>query len=109
MHEVRSAAARISDSVVSGQEQRLDAEFRAVAFEGGPHGVRCNAVAPGIIWSKFVRRYEESFRDEIEKTPLRRIGEPSEVADAVAFLVSEQSSFVTGEVLNVSGGWYMHA
>jgi 3-oxoacyl-[acyl-carrier protein] reductase len=82
---------------------------RAVAFEGGPKGVRCNAVAPGIIWSKFVRRYEESFRDEIEKTPLRRIGEPSEVADAVAFLVSEQSSFVTGEVLNVSGGWYMHA
>jgi 3-oxoacyl-[acyl-carrier protein] reductase len=82
---------------------------RAVAFEGGPRGVRCNAVAPGIIWSKFVRRYEESFKDEIEKTPLRRIGEPSEVADAVAFLVSDQSSFITGEVLNVSGGWYMHA
>jgi len=82
---------------------------RAVAFEGGPRGVRCNAVAPGIIWSKFVRRYEKSFRDEIEKTPLRRIGEPTEVADAVVFLVSEQSSFITGEVLNVSGGWYMHA
>jgi 3-oxoacyl-[acyl-carrier protein] reductase len=82
---------------------------RAVAFEGGPRGVRCNAVAPGIIWSKFVRRYEQSFRDEIEKTPLRRLGEPREVADAVAFLVSKQSSFVTGEVLNVSGGWYMHA
>jgi 3-oxoacyl-[acyl-carrier protein] reductase len=82
---------------------------RAVAFEGGPKGVRCNAVAPGIIWSKFVRRYQESFEEEIQKTPLRRIGEPSDVANAVAFLVSEQSSFVTGEVLNVSGGWYMHA
>ena len=82
---------------------------RAVAFEGGPHGVRCNAVAPGIIWSKFVRKYEEGFRDEIENTPLRRIGDPEEVAATVAFLVSEQSSFITGEVLNVSGGWYMHA
>jgi NAD(P)-dependent dehydrogenase (short-subunit alcohol dehydrogenase family) len=82
---------------------------RAVAYEGGPHGVRCNAVAPGIIWSKFVRKHEQSFRDEIEKTPLRRIGDPEEVAAAVAFLVSEQSSFVTGEILNVSGGWYMHA
>ncbi len=82
---------------------------RAVAFEGGPHGVRCNAVAPGIIWSKFVRKYEASFREEIEKTPLRRIGDPDEVAAAVEFLVSERSSFITGEVLNVSGGWYMHA
>lgn len=82
---------------------------RAVAFEGGPHGVRCNAVAPGIIWSKFVRKYEEDFRDEVGRTPLRRIGEPAEVADAVFFLVSEQSSFITGEILNVSGGWYMHA
>jgi len=82
---------------------------RAVAYEGGPHGVRCNAVAPGIIWSKFVRKYEESFREEVDKTPLRRIGDPEEVAAAVSFLVSEQSSFITGEVLNVSGGWYMHA
>ncbi len=82
---------------------------RAVAFEGGPHGVRCNAVAPGIIASKFVRKYEESFREEVDRTPLRRIGDPEEVAAAVAFLVSEQSSFITGEVLNVSGGWYMHA
>jgi NAD(P)-dependent dehydrogenase (short-subunit alcohol dehydrogenase family) len=82
---------------------------RAVAFEGGPHGVRCNAVAPGIIASKFVRKYQESFREEVDRTPLRRIGDPEEVAAAVAFLVSEQSSFITGEVLNVSGGWYMHA
>lgn len=82
---------------------------RAVAYEGGPHGVRCNAVAPGIIASKFVRKYQESFREEVDRTPLRRIGEPEEVAAAVSFLVSEQSSFITGEVLNVSGGWYMHA
>jgi NAD(P)-dependent dehydrogenase (short-subunit alcohol dehydrogenase family) len=82
---------------------------RSVAVEGGPHGVRCNAVAPGIIKSKFVTKYEESFQPEVERTPMRRLGEPEDVANAVAFLVSEESSFITGEVLNVSGGWYMRA
>lgn len=80
---------------------------RSVAWEAGPRGVRCNAVAPGIIHSKFVDKYQRDFDREIEKTPLRRIGDPEEVADVVAFLVSEASSFVTGEIINVSGGWYM--
>jgi len=80
---------------------------RSVAWEAGPFGVRCNAVAPGIIHSKFVDKYRESFAKEIDKTPLRRIGDAEEVADVVAFLVSDASSFVTGEVINVSGGWYM--
>ena len=82
---------------------------RAVAFEGGPHGVRCNSVAPGIIRSKFVEKYQDRFEAEIERTPLRRLGEPEDVADVVAFLVSDASRFITGEAINVSGGWYMHA
>lgn len=82
---------------------------RAVAFEGGPFGVRCNAVAPGIIHSKFIDKYRDDFEKEIGKTPLRRIGDAEEVASVVAFLVSDESSFVTGEVINVSGGWYMRA
>lgn len=81
---------------------------RSVAHEAGPFGVRCNAVATGIVWSKFVRRYEERLRGELERTPLRRFGEPEEVAEAIAWLASSRSGFVTGEVLNVSGGWYMH-
>jgi len=80
---------------------------RSVAWEAGPHGVRCNAVAPGIIHSKFVDKYSRDFDREIDKTPLRRIGDAEEVADVVAFLVSDESSFVTGEIINVSGGWYM--
>ncbi len=80
---------------------------RSVAVEAGPRGVRCNAVAPGIIRSRFVKKYEETFVDEVEATPMRRLGEPEDVANAVAFLVSDESSFITGEVLNVSGGWYM--
>jgi NAD(P)-dependent dehydrogenase (short-subunit alcohol dehydrogenase family) len=80
---------------------------RSVAFEAGPHGVRCNAVATGIVWSKFVRRYEDRLRPEIERTPLRRFGEPEEVAELIAFLCSERSAFITGETINISGGWYM--
>ena len=85
----------------------LHALTRGIAFEAGPHGVRCNAVAPGIIWSKFVERFAKSFESAIEETPLRRFGTPEDVANAVFWLCSEQSSFMTGETLNVSGGWYM--
>lgn len=80
---------------------------RSVAFEGGPFGVRCNAIAPGLIWSKFVARYEDQFKPEVERTPLRRFGRPEEVAELVAFLGSDRSAFITGEAVNISGGWYM--
>lgn len=80
---------------------------RSVAFEGGPFGVRCNAVAPGLIWTKFVARYQDQFQHEVERTPLRRFGQPEEVAELVAFLASDRSAFITGEAINISGGWYM--
>jgi len=80
---------------------------RAIAYEAGPHGVRCNAVAPGIIESVFIAQRREQFEGEKKQTPLRRFGTVDEVANVVFFLVSEQSGYVTGEVINVSGGWYM--
>jgi NAD(P)-dependent dehydrogenase (short-subunit alcohol dehydrogenase family) len=82
---------------------------RSVAVEGGPFGVRANAVAPGIIASRFVSRDAARYEALAEQAPLRRIGRAEEVAEAIAFLASERSSYVTGEVLNVSGGWYMRA
>lgn len=81
---------------------------RTVAREAGPFGVRCNAVAPGLIWTRFMEKFEEQFRPEVERTPLRRWGTPEDVADVVLFLGSDQSAFITGEALTVSGGWYMH-
>ncbi|MCA9771890.1 MAG: SDR family oxidoreductase [Myxococcales bacterium] len=80
---------------------------RSVAFEAGPFGVRCNAVAPGLIKSKFVLKYWDQFEPEIRRTPLRRVGEADDVVNAIEFLASERSSFITGEALNLSGGWYM--
>ncbi len=64
-------------------------------------------MAPGIIRSKFVDEHLDRFTAEIDRTPGGRLGEPGAVAEAVAFLCSDRSSFITGEVLNVSGGWYL--
>ncbi|MEE2664246.1 MAG: SDR family NAD(P)-dependent oxidoreductase [Myxococcota bacterium] len=82
---------------------------RSTAVEGGPHGIRANAIALGLQNSKFVEKHRERFEVEIERTPLRRFCDPEEVANVVAFLCSEQSSYVTGETINVSGGWYLRA
>lgn len=85
----------------------LHSYLLGVAAEAGPAGVRCNGVAPGIIRTRWVTSHPERYVDEAARTPLRRLGEPEEVADVVAFLVSDQASFITGEVINVSGGWFM--
>jgi len=80
---------------------------RTVAAECGPDGIRCNAVAPGLVWTRFLEKNEKQFRPEIEKTPLRRYGQPEDVADVICFLASEDSRFITGETIVVSGGWHM--
>ncbi len=86
----------------------LQALTRTVAREMGPHGIRCNAVAPGLVWTRFMEKFEQEFRPEVDRTPLRRWGQPEDVADVVHFLASDASRFITGEALTVSGGWYMH-
>ena len=80
---------------------------RTIATEYGPSGVRCNAVAPGIVHTWFIDAKAPQLLDEAERTPLRRLGTPDEIAAVVAWLVSDESSFVTGECINASGGWYM--
>ncbi|MGK2955190.1 MAG: SDR family NAD(P)-dependent oxidoreductase [Solirubrobacterales bacterium] len=85
----------------------LHALTRAIAAENGVHGVRCNAVAPGITWTGFTERRREEFEPEEERTPLGRHATPDDIAEVVAFLVSPAARHITGEIVNVSGGWYM--
>jgi 3-oxoacyl-[acyl-carrier protein] reductase len=83
---------------------------RAAAMEAAPHGVRVNAVAPGLAWNPFLGKiYGDEYVEEMARqTPLGRVGQPQDIANAVAFLASERASFITGEVLCVSGGYYLH-
>jgi 3-oxoacyl-[acyl-carrier protein] reductase len=80
---------------------------RSVAIEAGPYGIRCNAIAPGLVESRFVEKHRERFEADRLATPLRRHGQPDEIANIVAFLVSDESSLITGEVITASGGWYL--
>jgi NAD(P)-dependent dehydrogenase (short-subunit alcohol dehydrogenase family) len=91
----------------SAAKAALHEVTRSVAIEGGPFGIRCNAIAPGLVLSKFVAKHRERFEADREATPLRRHGRPDEIANVVAFLVSDESSYITGEVITVSGGWYL--
>jgi 3-oxoacyl-[acyl-carrier protein] reductase len=83
---------------------------RAAAMEAAPHGVRVNAVAPGLAWNPFLGKiYGEEYVDEMARqTPLGRVGLPQDIANAVVFLAGEKASFITGEVLCVSGGYHLH-
>lgn len=82
--------------------------MRCMAIELGPYGITVNAVAPGAIDTEMVRSVssDDSIKDRIQRTPLRRIGVPDDIAHAVVFLASPEASFITGEVLHVTGGCY---
>ena len=84
---------------------------RSVAVDYGPYGIRCNAVLPGTIETPMLDEVlppgvarEEALRREGELAPMGRIAQASEIADAVAYLASDASSYVTGTELVVDGG-----
>jgi 3-oxoacyl-[acyl-carrier protein] reductase len=90
---------------------------KSLAIEVGRHHVRVNAVAPGFVLTNMTGRYfvrpdgsvDEPMRDAVveplaKRTPLRRVGEPEDIAAAVVYLASDASSFMTGQVLRPNGG-----
>jgi len=81
---------------------------KSLARELGPRNVTVNAVAPGYIQTPMTDALSDEQRDALMKSvAIRRLGTPSDVADAVAFLAGPHASYITGEVINVSGGLYM--
>ncbi len=79
---------------------------KALAKELGPSGINVNAIAPGVIDTEMNSSLSEADMKQLsDETPLMRIGKPSEVADLAVFLAGEESSFITGEVVNINGGF----
>lgn len=82
---------------------------KALAIEEGRYGITVNCVAPGFMETEMVQAlptYETIKERAVSMQPIKRVGKPEDIADAVSFLVSERASFITGEVLHVTGGRY---
>ncbi len=81
---------------------------KSFALEGAARGIRFNAITPGFIATDMTDKLKDEIKEEyISKIPLKRFGEPKEVAETVAFLLSDHSSYITGETIKVNGGMYM--
>lgn len=80
----------------------LEALTRAAAMELGPRGITVNCVAPGPVQTGWIS--EELSRSVLPAIPMRRLGVPADIAEAVAFLLSDAASWITGQVLQVAGG-----
>ena len=81
---------------------------KSVAKEFASRNIRINAVAPGFITSKMTDSLSEDVRESmLDAIPLKRFGNPEHVASVVSFLASDQAAYITGEVINISGGMVM--
>jgi 3-oxoacyl-[acyl-carrier protein] reductase len=81
---------------------------KSVARELGRYQINVNVVLPGLILTPTIAKMAEKYKNMIiEATPLGRMGQPEEVANVVAFLASDEASFITGASIEVSGGWNM--
>jgi NAD(P)-dependent dehydrogenase (short-subunit alcohol dehydrogenase family) len=108
MSSVNGVMAIPSIASYNASKGGIDQLTRAMALALADHGIRVNAVAPGTIATELAARAvlgsEEAKARILGRTPLRRLGEPAEIADAVAFLLSSASSYMTGEIVYVDGG-----
>lgn len=85
----------------------LNAFVKALAKEVAPSHLYVNGIAPGAIDTKMMQHFDEAEKTEIMMDiPMGRLGKASEIADATMFLLSEQSSYINGQILSVNGGWH---
>jgi len=92
----------------SASKGGVNSMTKSFAKEGSARGIRFNCVTPGFIRTDMTDELSDDVKEEYTKNiPLKRFGEAKDVADAVAFLLSDHSSYITGEVLKVNGGLYV--
>lgn len=101
---ITGASCEVLYSMVKGGQNSF---VKALAKEVAPSGVRVNSIAPGAIQTNMLGHLStDDMKMLEEEIPMGRLGKPEEVAEAVAFLISNQSSYMTGQVLSVNGGWF---
>jgi 3-oxoacyl-[acyl-carrier protein] reductase len=97
------AAQRFAGQIgYGGTKAAIEAFTRSIAIEVGPLGITVNAVAPGPVQTGWMKPELEARL--AEAIPLRRVGQPEDIAEAIVFLASEQARWLTGQVIKVSGG-----
>ena len=106
---IASTLAMPNAAVYSGTKAAVDAITRSLAAELGPRKIRVNAIRPGMVETEGTHSAgiaESDMRKQVEAaTPLGRIGQPRDIAGAVVFLASSDSSWITGETFVISGGY----
>ena len=94
------------ESLYSASKGAVDSYVKALAKELGPSGIRVNAVSPGATETDMMKCFGEDDRRAIcEDTPVGRLGEPNEIAQALYFLQSDKASCITGQIIGVNGGY----
>ena len=94
------------ESVYSASKAGVIGFSKAIAKELGPNGINVNVVAPGVIETDMMKGYNEQTKQQLkEQTALNRLGTPKDVASLVKFLASEGASYITGQVIEVTGGF----
>ncbi len=94
------------EAVYSASKAALIGLTKALAKELGPSGIRVNCVCPGVIDTDMLAQFDQADRRALaEDTPLGRIGRPEDVAALIAFLASEDASFLTGQIIGCDGGF----
>ncbi|MEH7484701.1 SDR family oxidoreductase [Neobacillus drentensis] len=98
------AACEVAYSTAKGAQIAF---VKALSKELALNGIRVNAIAPGAIATPMMEGFSQEEMDQISyEIPMGRLGQPEEIARSVAFLLSDESSYMTGQVLALNGGWY---
>ena len=104
---ISAAIAFTDSSAYCASKAAVASMTRCIAYEYGPRGIRANSMAPGIINTSMLPDMDDANRWANEKIPMRRMGLPDDVADLAVFLGSDESRYITGDMIFVDGGWML--
>lgn len=105
MSSVSGLRGQVGQANYAASKGAVNAMTRALAREGAPAGLRVNAVAPGFTDTEMVRRMPRGdLARLVDAVPLRRMAQPREVASLVQFLLGDDASYITGQIISVDGG-----